>query len=256
MMVIKESEFYNRLAELADRARLRDMITSTFFLTPADQMAAQTWLDKRKMSYLMHGGYEGAERKIILLLPDYLTPDQITISLLEDAIAAIQLKPKENDNQLTHRDYLGSLLGLGINRDQTGDILIGDGQATVLVCAKMAPLLLNELQSVGRQQVKAIRIDLSDLKAAVKNTEQIMVTASSLRLDKITAAGFSLSRSKASELIRMGGVQVDWQVCQHPDAEVKIGAVISLRGHGRVCLIRDEGLSRKNRHRLILERYL
>ena len=206
---MKEADFYNRLTELADRARTRDILTSTLFLTPADQKTARNWLNKRKISYLLHGGFDQAERKIILFLPDYLTPDQFTTSLLEDTLSAIQLIPKEKDHGLSHRDFLGSLLGLGIKRDQTGDILIDDEQATVIVCANIVPLLLSELNSVGRQQVQTKLIALDDIKASEKSVKQIMMTASSLRLDKITADGFSLSRTKAAELIRMGGVQVD-----------------------------------------------
>lgn len=255
-MMIQDAGFFNRLDDLADRAASRQIIVPTFFMTPSDQQTAQGWLDKRFIPYLMHGGYAHAERKICLLLPYDRDPETVTISQIESHIGTLKILVKDKQQTLSHRDYLGSLLALGIRRDQIGDILVeGDG-ATVLIYKSILPLLLNDLQTVGRTVVSPEQRSLNEVQATEKETDQFMVTASSLRLDKLTAEGFKLSRTKAADFIRTGMVQVDWQLCQRPDFEVKVGAVISLRGHGRIRLLRDEGLSRKNRHRLIIERFL
>jgi RNA-binding protein YlmH len=99
-------------------------------------------------------------------------------------------------------------------------------------------------------------IGLDEIKAGEQTLTTLRITVASLRLDKIVASGFGLSRTDAADIIRSGQVQLNWVVELRPDADVPIGATISLRGRGRIRLASEVGLSRKDRHILILEQYL
>jgi RNA-binding protein YlmH len=246
-----------RLHDLADQAADQGYLTHTRFLTPAEQTEAAIWLRKNRVRHVFHGGYEGAERQVCFLLPDYL--DEANFDAAE-VITALHLATPRSGRPtagaaLTHRDYLGSLLGLGINRDQLGDILVGEGEATVLVLASMVLFIENHLQQIGSLPVTMQPIALTAITVPARAFTTMRITVASLRLDKIAASGFGISRTEMADFIRSGQVQLNWVEEQRPDQPVPIGATISLRGHGRIRLASEEGLSRKDRHILVLEKY-
>jgi RNA-binding protein YlmH len=246
----------DRLKDLSRQASDRGFLTHTGFLTPAEQAEAGIWLKKNKADYQMNGGYAGAERQICFLLPDYLAGTQLAEADLSETIGVLNLETASRSATLSHRDYLGSLLGLGIRRDQLGDILVREHGATVLLLTSLAPFVETQLERVGSLPVKIETIALAAIVPSVRSATTLRITVASRRLDKVAACGFGLSRADMAEMIRSGSVQVNWREEQRPDQEIPIGAVISLRGHGRICLLREEGLSRKDRQILIIEKYL
>lgn len=249
----------NRLEDLAEQARRHDYPTHTPFLTPVEQAEASAFLRARKIPHMLSGGYESAERKICFMLPSGWTEEQAEP---ETAIIALRIKTAAQRGQLgnlgkplTHRDYLGSLLGLGIRRDQIGDILVDDNQATVLVLATIVPLIQIELNQVGANSISLETVPLSGLEIPDRGQAIIRITAASMRFDKIAAAGFNVSRTDMAEWIRAGQVQLNWRAEQRPDRLLTIGDVISLRGYGRIRIKEEQGKSRKDRHILVLEKY-
>lgn len=241
-----------RLRDLARQASEQGFVTHTPFLSPAEQAEADIRLKKSQVRYRLTGGYPDAERRICLLLPEDLAADD---SDPADFITALQLQLQSRSAQAGHRDYLGSLLGLGIRRDQLGDILVAGPGATVFVLAAMAGFISRSLTRIGAASLTIQPIALADVTIPERQGVQIRITAASLRLDKIAAAGFNIPRTDMAELIRSGQVQVNWVAEQRPDQLVPLGAVITLRGRGRIRLLREEGLSRKDRHILVLECY-
>lgn len=115
----------DRLKDLARQASDRGFLTHTGFLTPAEQAEAAIWLKKNKADYQLSGGYDGAERQVCFLMPDYLAGTRLSGADLAETIIALNLATSSRSASPSHRDYLGSLLGLGIRRDQLGDILFG-----------------------------------------------------------------------------------------------------------------------------------
>jgi len=249
----------NRLEDLARQADQHDYPTHTGFLTPAEQTEAGTFLRARKIAHVLLGGYEGAERCVCVFLPSGWTAAEIEA---ETFMTALRIKPAvhrglggRSDAPLGHRDYLGSLLGLGIRRDQIGDILVDDGQAIALVLATIVPLIQLELSSVGSRSVTIERVPLAGLAAPVHEENLVRITAASMRFDKIAAAGFNVSRNDMAEWIRAGQVQLNWRPEMRPDRLLSIGDVISLRGYGRIRLKEEQGKSRKDRHILVIEKW-
>lgn len=251
-----DAHLIERLRELAEQAASQSFVTHTRFLSPAEQHEAAAWLKRNRAAHAFSGGFDGAERQVCFLLPDYLAESGLSEDELSETIQALRLVGSLRVESPSHRDYLGSLLGLGIRRDQIGDIVVGEHEATALVLASMAPFIRSQLERVGSASVQIEPIALTDIKVTERNVVQVRITVASLRLDKIAASGFGLSRTETAELIESGAVQLNWQEEKRPDQPVPIGAVISLRGHGRIRLASEEGLSRKDRHILVLERYL
>lgn len=245
------------LARVMDKLEFtqnRSVPAHTFFLTLAQQEAAERLIAAcGHPAHLFWGGWEKAERKLIAFLPDWMEPEDFTAN--EDApITALTLIPS-GDEKLTHRDYLGAILGLGLTREKIGDLLVGDGVCQVLLLREVEHVLLTQLDQVGRARVKVTACPLSELQPPEQKTKTIRDTVAALRLDAVLAAGFSTSRSKAADLISAGRVSINHRECMKGDRTVNEGDVLTCRGLGK-CVVKEVlGASRKGRIMLVLERY-
>ena len=155
-----------------------------------------------------------------------------------------------------HRDYLGAILGLGIERDRIGDILLFDDYAYVLCLSTVASAITQNLDKVGRTSVKAEMIALSNVPVPERRVKNISFTVKSLRLDAVTGDMFGISRTTAAELIRIGAVSLNYSVCEKPDAPVREGDILSVRGKGKGRISEIGGRSKKDRLFVSAEIYL
>ena len=249
-------EVVSRISDLADQADRQGFITFSEFLSPPERAAAQLWLRKNKVEHSFCGGFEGAERQVCFLLPDYKSGQDLDDSEISEIIGALELRTTAKAASLTHRDFLGSLLGLGFRRSQIGDILVKENAAVVVCLTSISNYIEGNLEKIGSYTAVINRFNLQDIELPVRNSEKIKMTAASLRLDKIAAGGFGISRTQMADFIRGGHVMVDWLEETRPDREISQGMTISLKGHGRIIISSDEGFSRKNRHILIIERLI
>lgn len=230
----------------------RNIPAATEFLSPAEQRAARELLHAAAIhdGYAFCGGYDRAERKMLIFLPDWQEETD------EDAYMAALRCIYRKEDALTHRDFLGSLMAQGITRETLGDILVSDGSADLIVTRGIAPYLLQNVSSAGRVRLSVSEIGLSELNVPELKVKDIHDTVSTLRLDAVAASGFSLSRGKAQELISSGRVQLNHRETLKSDAPVAQGDVISARGLGKFEVLTVGGLSRKGRTALTLRRYL
>jgi photosystem II S4 domain protein len=156
----------------------------------------------------------------------------------------------------THRDFLGSILGTGIERQVVGDILVqGDRGAQILVSSAMVEHLESSLTQVRSVRVKTRVIPLTDLRVPVAKVVEIQSTESSLRLDAIASAGFRISRSKMSDLIKGGDVRLNWKSGAKTSIDVQQGDVISVGGKGRVE-VKNVTLTKKGKYYVEMVRYV
>ena len=234
-----------------DRCRSRNIAAHTAFLSPAEAMAAKSLLQAMGVSegFIFWGGYEDAERVQLHFLPDW----QETVDT--ETIRALRCTWYPGDT-LTHRDLLGSLMGLGIVRETVGDILAGEHTADVLAADTIANFLLENWCSAGRTRIRVSEIALHDLHIPQRQCREVRDTVSSLRLDNVAAAGFSVSRGKAAEAVEAGKVQVNWTDCTRGDRQVGQGDVITLRGLGKIELLEVGSLTKKGRISVVIRRYL
>ena len=254
----KEKDEQIMLSHILDKAeacRKRNIPTHTPFLSPRLQMLAQTLLKGYHDydHYCFFGGYPEAERKMLFFLPDYET-DIIDPINTNCPIWAIQIKlPKEI--ALTHRDFLGSILGTGISREKVGDILISDFNCTILIQRELQLFLLENMHQVGRAKIQCFPCSLSNITPPIQLTQEITDTVSSLRLDAVCALGFSISRTKASLQITAGNVSLNYKICNKPEQSIKQGDIFSIRGIGKCIVSHIGGQSRKGRTFVCLSRY-
>ena len=245
-------------ARIEDRiSQCRDgyYVTSTGFLDTHEQaLAIAASRQAPGVRTIMYGGYEEAERRMLVCIPrDLPVSDEEAV---EGLISVLRVKLPAISRELSHRDYLGSLLGLGIERRLTGDILVRPDGADVLIVPGIGEFLVSELHRIGPAEVKTEMISLDGLAVPEARFEYIRDSLSSVRLDSVVSSAFRLSRGKAAEAIRRGLVSVDHAECIKPGAAVQEGSSIVLKGKGKAVLEETGGESRKGRIRIVIKRFI
>ena len=199
------------------------------------------------------GGYDGAERQMLIYLPDYLEES----SLYDEDCPLVCLRATFFDGDTpSHRDFLGALMGEGIARETVGDICVGKGQCDFFVTAEIAPYILQNFTGAGRTKVHLERIPLSDVVVPEPETKEIRDTVASVRLDSVISSGFRIGRSSAAQYVNAGKVAIDGLPCEKPDKAVEEGSKVSVRGLGKIQLRSVGGQTKKGRFSIIIDRYI
>ncbi len=195
------------------------------------------------------GGFHEAERvRIAFVRDDYTGP-------VDFGITALKATWDDRYRLIGHRDVLGSLMGLGIERDVLGDIIMDGAGAQILVDTKMAPWICENFTKVAMVPVSVSEISLDDITPPKQEAKQIRATVASLRLDAVGAAGFGISRSKMAAAVDGERISVNWQAAKSASQTVKVGDVIGYRGRGRIEIKELTGQSRKGRIGVLIDRY-
>lgn len=243
-----------RALDKLETAERRGVPAHTPFLSPAQRVAVEGLINAAgHPRHLFTGGYEGAERTICVFLPDWLEEEDWPAG--DHPLAALQLSAPAGA-KLTHRDWLGSILGLGLTREKLGDLLVSDNQCQVIVLAETADIVRSQLDKAGRYPVKAAPLALEELTVPERTVKLIRDTFATLRLDAVAASAFSLPRSKAAALITSGRVSLNHVECTKPDRLVSEGDIITCRGSGKCVVKSINGQSKKGRIMAELERYV
>ncbi|MBQ4505893.1 MAG: RNA-binding protein [Firmicutes bacterium] len=246
------------LAQIEDRIRsCQDQyaLTHTAFLDMRQAALAEKLARDLKARFSLFGGYDDAERRIMAFLPDYM--DEAQLAEGDDCpLSLLKVSSPKGSRQLTHRDYLGSILGLGIKREVVGDIIVRPDGADILILREMEDFLLSEYTKAGRNNLTVRTAPLSELDLGEIRTEDAHDTVASLRLDSVVGSAFRLARGKAQEAVRAGLVYKNGMQCLKPDAEVSEGDKIVLRGKGKAVLKEIGGMSRKDRINITITRYM
>ena len=229
----------------------KNIPTNTCFLSQREQELCR-YLFGQIDGLTAFGGYAGAERKMLVYLPDYLDES----FLQEDApMVGLRATFYEGDSP-THRDFLGALMGAGIGRETVGDILVGSGSCDFFVTAEIAPYVEQNFKSAGRTKLHLERIGLEQVSVPEPETKEIKDTLASLRLDSVISAGFRIGRSVACDYVTAGKAAIDGLPCEKPDRSVAEGATISVRGLGKIRLLTVNGQTKKGRISVVIHRYI
>ena len=188
---------------------------------------------RRDVSFAFWGGFPEAERAMLGLFPDYMEADAQAFPI---KAVTFSFRPADKPG---HRDFLGAMLGLGVERSVVGDILIGEGRCVAFVKAELAP-------KRGRVGVKA-RLGAEEPLPVGHTFKEIKGVAASSRLDCLTALAARISREKAASMVVLGLVQVNHREICSPSARVAEGDVLSIRGHGKYIIDRLGPLTQKGR---------
>ncbi len=260
---MKKDELIKMVSKLEDRvlvSRLLDKVEqchySSFvysdFLSPYEATISKRVLDKvNDVFYTFIGGYDGAERVIAAISSDFIDEDN---GLSSAPLSFLRITPTVGKT-LSHRDYLGSLLGLGIKREKIGDIIVSEEYADVLLIDKIAEYILYNLDKIGNVKVGCQLLDVYEYKAPQKKEKLITTTVASLRVDSVASSGFGISRTKVLDYFRAQRVNINWELVQNPSKQVSEGDVISIRGKGRIVLEKVAGTTKKDRINIVIKRF-
>lgn len=236
------------LAGLLDKeqtCRERSYLTHTKFLSMGERAKCSeaVRLAGAAGHALFWGGYEDAERGLYLFYPNYMDED----SARQAAPIALLRAHKSREDTLAHRDYLGALMGLQIDRSVVGDILVHDEGADILVLEDMADFILLHFAQAGRKHISLTREPLETLRLAAAAEKAGSGSVASPRLDSVAALVFGLPRKEAQARIEKGLVFVNNLPCLKPERTVAEGDKLTVRGAGRARITAFGGTSRKGR---------
>ncbi len=250
---------YARLDDLRAVSE-RGEVAMSSFLTPSELHFAAAYLRRAGCSFFEYGGYPDAERKRIYTLPDYLEGIADAAQLCEYGYNTYITPLKISGSgfvRLTHRAFMGSVLGLGIERSVIGDIAICSDSGALLFCdASMADFVLQNLERVGKDKVKVGFASPNEYLNIKRSYEPLNDTVASPRLDCVVAALCSLSRERAGQTVISGLVELEYENEERPDREVKPPCIISVRGYGKYRVLSLGDKTRKGRYRLFAEKFI
>ena len=255
-----------RLDDMIERSA-RGMLVCGNFLSPADAAFIKSLAKERgaERNFFLFGGYDGAERQIPVLLPEFLfeyegsakeRAEKILSDELSLSVRAIRINGS-GYRALTHRDYLGALLSLGIERDRIGDIIVENEFEAVVFCSGyILDFLETHLEGVASDKVTVTEFVPGGNFCAKRDFSPITDTVASERLDCIVAALTNLSREKSQAVIKGGLCELDYVCETRCDREVTPPCTVSVRGLGKYDILSFDGETRRGRLRLVAQKYI
>jgi photosystem II S4 domain protein len=249
---VENRDIVARVIDNAEQAIKTWEVVMTDFLSPPELAEVQRSFNRlTEIHLLAWGGYPQAERQRLAIARSDLPLDQSQVEL-----AALDIAGNFLFDTASHRDFLGAMLGTGIVRDKTGDIIVlGERGAQVIVTLELVDFLEMSLKQVRSVPVTTRRIDLSELKIREPKKKELTTVEASLRLDAVASAGFGMSRSKMVDLIDGGDVRVNWKDTTSASSQLKTGDLIAIRGKGRLE-VGEIAVTKKDRYRVQLTRYV
>lgn len=226
-----------RFEELACRADRQGVWTDTEFLTLAEQAVLLRM--RLPVPVSLHGGYPDAERRLAAFGSEALFGFSYA-----PPIVCVRMAPAAERfaDALTHRDFLGALMGLGVRREVMGDIRV-EGSTGYLFCLRaIAPYLIDSLHEVKRTVIRCSAVPPPETLTQPPALSTLVV--SSERLDALVAAAYRLSRGAGKTLVEQGRVSLNGRPTQNAGQTVPPGCIVSVRGMGRFCY---EGLDRETK---------
>ncbi len=219
----------------------------TRFLSPLESLTLNQRFPKHELNIKFFGGYDEAERQICSF---YTYEEDLSFP-----VSALQIKVKSKNASLSHRDYMGSILSLGIKRETIGDIIITDDGAVVFCLDEITGYITDNLPKVGGTGVSVTKADSVDDLEIKRDFDEISSTVSSLRCDCVIASALNLARGKAAETIERGLVTLNYEMAKSVSQPIKDGDVISVRGSGKFKIRTDGHLTKKSRIHITVCKY-
>lgn len=197
-----------------------------------------------------YGGYDEAERKIACFHGnEYEYTRDFPISCVH-----IQVKNEKFSDVLTHRDYLGAVLNLGIERFTIGDIVVQDKDAYLFCTDKMSGYIIDNLTKIKHTNVRCTYVESFD-QLVEQQYQTIRGTVASIRLDSILSVAFSSSRSSITNVIKEGKVFVNSRLIESTSYVLKEGDIVSARGYGKFIFQEQQNQTKKGRYFIVIKKY-
>ncbi|WP_214827081.1 RNA-binding protein [Exiguobacterium algae] len=237
-----ERAFVEQVLDWVQQVEQNYVLKLTDFLDPREQQIVKQLVGKQLVIY-DDGGFEGAERRRMILAPDYyvLEPDDFEIEIR-------QIDYPTKFVELTHRQVTGTLLNAGMKRQKFGDIVLADGVAQFATTREASAFIEMNVDRVGKAKVRISKVSEEDLLTVPKTewTDEFGIV-SSLRFDAVVSEVLGISRQKAQALVKHGDCKVNHKVIEDSSFILEPDDLLSVRGYGRVKLMAILGSTKREK---------
>lgn len=257
----EDEVLFSHASDLKMQCADESVVQSTAFLDPR-QRTLLLALEKSQSEYVKtfyYGGHEEAQRLCAVFVPRfYEEKDAFEFFSAYPEFDPISLLRLEKDRftLLSHRDYLGALMGLGLRREMLGDIVTDDGGCFLFCLSSVKRFIVENLKSAGRATIAVKEVEKSAFVQNGEQTQDVFFSVASLRLDAVCGCAFSLSRGRAQQAAQSGLVFVNGLQTLKCDKKLSAGDKIVLRGKGKAVLLEIKGESKKGRIHITIRKYL
>lgn len=248
------------LAKLNDKIRLckkKNKLVNTEFLNMYQENIIRKELERIKAkNYTLTGGYSEAESKILIMYPEKIT-EEMTKENITSIIKVIKIQlPNEQKGKYQHRDYLGTIMQFGLERERIGDIIVYEDEAYVIVLSENAQYIKDSLQTTKKFKKSKIEIiDIVEMKVKKPEFEEIKISVSSQRLDNFISEICKISRSETTRLIASELVSINCKIETKQTKTVEIGDILIIRGKGKFIVSDFLDINRKGKQVVIVKKY-
>ncbi len=244
---------FNQIEDQINKAKKRGT-SATKFLTPSQLLEVNSFINYNKyydeVNIKEEGGYCGAERKrLVFINKDW---GELHIDTL---ITALQIEHRKQD-KIGHRDILGALMNIGLERNTVGDIETKHQQPTLVCLPEVGQYLVDNLKKIGNTGVSLKHIDIEKLGTRIEVLEEELLITSSMRIDCLVSEIFKISRNQSLIMIKQGKIIHNHLTVFKQNDIIKEGDIITLRGFGKVKVLFKEGITKKDRIKIKIGRYI
>jgi RNA-binding protein YlmH len=240
-----------RLIYLMDKIKVADKTWDevyTDFLTPEEQIILKKLCSSEGMNVSFQGGKGNFERAVAVLWKyenDFLFPVEV-----------LKFKGNFKFEKVTHRDYLGALLSLGIKREKIGDINVYDDGAEVWLHRDISDYVCLSIGKIKNTGIKVEKISYDESREKIQMFKQLSINVASMRLDAVISSLLNVSRTIASNLISSGGIKVNYVNVDESSKKLNEGDMLSIKGHGRYILESIVRTTRSDRMVLSIKQFV
>lgn len=257
----KEKDDKILLAQVLDKIEMvekKNKIENTDFLDLAQIELVEKFINKINIkNYMNYGGFEQAERKMFVFYPEKFN-SEIVEKNLSNIVQIVRIElPNDLKGKYTHRDYLGAVIKLGVERKKIGDIIVDNSGADIIVLKDISKFLLDNLGSLTRFSESEITIqNIEDLRPVEIKKQELEIIVSSLRMDNVISELARCSRNKSLDIINMERVFINFQCETKKTKQIKIGDMVTIRGKGRFYIKELVGQTRSGRSVIKIEKFV
>ncbi|MDT2727301.1 YlmH family RNA-binding protein [Lactococcus formosensis] len=244
-----EKQFIDRVLDWMDRVENNYSVVTTYFLNPREVEILESLANKRELQIFSTQDIAQTELTKIIIAPEFYQLDESDFDL-----ALLEISYAKKFYQLKHSQILGSFLGqTGIRRSEIGDIVLNEGRAQVFVSKHLLEIFQNNIEKIGPAPVKFVEKTLEELIKTEDNSVIKVILVSSLRIDKIIASTFEISRNLAVNMLQLRKVKLNYLEIEKKDFPVEQGDLISVRGLGRIKVLKILGETKKGKQKIECE---
>lgn len=244
-----EKQFIDRVLDWMDRVENNYSVVTTYFLNPREVEILESLANKRELQNFSTQDIAQTELTKIIIAPEFYQLD-----VADFDIALLEILYAKKFYQLKHSQILGSFLGqTGIRRSELGDIILSEGRAQVFVSKHLLETFQNNIKKIGSASVQFVEKPFEELIETEAASVMKVVLVSSMRIDKIIASTFEISRNLAVNMLQSRKVKLNYLEIEKKDFTVEQGALISVRGLGRIKILRILGETKKGKQKIECE---